>query len=133
MKCNQNFIHVIYVAILSACNLIGQPVDASPFKTVGDTLTDPCGQSFLIRGVNSGIAFPEDPSAKSLREISKTGANTVRLTFRWLINKSSPRLISMALKKAAENKMVAMPSIWDATGDWEVFPALYSAASSSDS
>lgn len=97
-------------------------VDAATFTTSGDKILDPCRQPFVIRGVNAGIAFPVDNAAQSLSQIAQTGANAVRLTFRWSINRSTPQLVSNALKKAAENQMVAIPSIWDATGDWKMLP-----------
>ncbi|MGR8929528.1 MAG: PA14 domain-containing protein [Gammaproteobacteria bacterium] len=98
------------------------PAVAATFTTVGSELADPCGEPFLIRGVNSGIAFPADPGAKNLAQIAKTGANTVRLTFRWAINKSDPQAVAIAIRRAAENNMLAIPSIWDATGKWSMFP-----------
>jgi len=99
--------------------VVVKPSVASPtFKTSRTMLLDPCGQQMVVRGVNAGIAFPSDPEAKSLSEISLTGANTVRLTFRWRINKSNPQAVGVALQKAVENNIVAMPSIWDATGNW---------------
>ncbi len=110
----------IFLVLFGAASI--QPADAEPFKTSRATLLDPCGQSLVVRGVNAGIAFPSDPTAKSLSEVTKTGANTVRLTFRWMFNKSDPHAVKTALQKAADNHMLAIPSIWDATGSWERLP-----------
>lgn len=93
--------------------------ETATFRVDGSTLRDPCGESLVLRGVNAGIAFPEDPKAKDLPEVAKTGANAVRLTFRWLINRSSPQHVETALKKAVANHMVAIPALWDATGHWD--------------
>ncbi len=83
------------------------------------SLLDPCGERLVIRGVNVGIAFPPDSRASKLSEIAKTGSNTVRLTFRWQFNKSAPNIVDRAIRKAVKHKMVAIPSLWDATGSWE--------------
>lgn len=95
-----------------------QSANAQTFHTDGSTLLDPCGEPFVIRGVNTGIAFPVDNYANSLEQITQTGANAVRLIFRWRINKSNPSLMANALQKAAEKHMVAIPSVWDATGNF---------------
>lgn len=95
---------------------------AATFNLSRGTLVDPCGQPMIVRGVNAGIAFPSDPSGNSLSEVAKTGANTVRLTFRWMFNRSDPQAVKTALQKAVDNHMLAMPSIWDATGSWEQLP-----------
>jgi len=110
------FLLLFFVA---AAVVVKPAVASSTFKTSRTRLLDPCGQQMVVRGVNAGIAFPSDPTAKSLSEISLTGANTVRLTFRWRINKSNPQAVDVALQKAVENNMVAMPSIWDASGNWK--------------
>lgn len=109
----------IRVAMLAliAC----QSANAQPFRTEGSTILDPCGEPFVVRGVNAGIAFPADANAKSLSEITQTGANAVRLTFRWALNRSNPDVVNNALQKAADNHMVAIPSVWDATGDMSRF------------
>ncbi|AEG02581.1 cellulase family glycosylhydrolase [Methylomonas methanica] len=94
-----------------------QSANAHTFHTSGSALLDPCGVPFVVRGVNAGIAFPVDNNADSLEQITRTGANAVRLTFRWRINRSNPDLVNNALQKAAENHLLAIPSIWDASGD----------------
>ncbi|MGR8929600.1 MAG: PA14 domain-containing protein [Gammaproteobacteria bacterium] len=104
---------LILLAILSVPS-----VRADTFKTRNGALLDPCEQSLVLRGVNAGVAFPSDLSASSLSQIEQTGANAVRLTFRWLFNKSNPESVAIALQKAAENHMLAIPSVWDASGNW---------------
>lgn len=99
--------------------VLANPLQAQTFKTSLSKIYDPCRQPLLIRGVNAGIAFPEDPNAEKLAEVGRTGANTVRLTFRWLINRSNPQVVEKAVRTAVENHMLAMPSIWDATGNLE--------------
>lgn len=100
--------------------LIGLPVvAAAPFRVDGAVLRDPCGEPVVLRGVNVGIAFPGDPDASDLAQVAKTGANAVRLTFRWRINRSNPEVVETALREAAANQMVAMPALWDATGNWD--------------
>lgn len=102
--------------------LISQPIQADTPKTYGPWLFDACKEQVVVRGVNAGIAFPSDPTAASLSEISQTGANAVRLTFRWLYNRSDPQSVRTALQKSTENHMLAIPSLWDATGDWSKLP-----------
>jgi mannan endo-1,4-beta-mannosidase len=99
--------------------ILPHTAETSTFYVDGATLRDPCGDPLVLRGVNAGIAFPSDPDAKGLAEVAKTGANAVRLTFRWHINRSGPQQVETALEKAAANHMVAMPALWDATGHWD--------------
>jgi len=68
--------------------------------------------------VNAGIAFPSDPTAQSLAQVTQTGANAVRLTFRVLYNNSGPTDVDTALAEARKQKLIAIPALWDATGDW---------------
>jgi mannan endo-1,4-beta-mannosidase len=89
------------------------------FQVDGSTLRDPCGEPLVLRGVNAGSAFPSNPNAKGLAEVAKTGANAVRLTFRWHINRSGPEQLKAALDEAIANYMVAIPALWDATGNWD--------------
>jgi len=114
-----NLFWIVSLLVLSICFPARTWAGQTTFYTKDSILYDPCGQPLLIRGVNAGIAFPSDPDASKMIEIAKTGANTVRLTFRWLYNKSTPQSVENALKKVARNKMVAMPSIWETTGKWE--------------
>ena len=100
-----------YVAAMNCASAVG-------FTVEGSTLRDPCGEPIVLRGVNAGIAFPADPNATKLGEIAKTGANAVRLTFRWLFNRSDPAAVEIAIRSAVANRMLAMPSVWDATGNW---------------
>jgi mannan endo-1,4-beta-mannosidase len=98
------------------------PDSAPPAKPTmyvqGSTLHDRCGEKVVLRGANAGIAFPSDPQAKKLAELAKTGANAVRLTFRWIYNQSSPQDVDTALTEAFKHEMIPIPAVWDATGDW---------------
>ena len=107
----------LIVFYLFSCNT----ASALTFKTSGSKLIDPCGEEMVIRGVNAGIAFPNNNAVKNLDEIARTGSNTVRLTYRWLINRSNPFSIEKSIKRVISNNMVAMPALWDATGDWSNF------------
>ena len=98
---------------------MGTKAGENTFNTKDSSLLDPCGETLVIRGVNAGIAFPPDPRGGKLPEMAKTGANAVRLTFRWRINKSTPNGVDRAIRKAVGQNMVAIPSLWDATGSWE--------------
>jgi len=84
----------------------------------GRWLRDRCGEQVVLRGANAGIAFPSDPQAEDLAQLAQTGANAVRLTFRMIYNNSSPSDVDIALTKAREAGLIAIPSVWDATGDW---------------
>lgn len=98
------------------------PLAAGTFTTRGSALLDPCGEVLVLRGVNAGIAFPTDNSASQLPEVAKSGANAVRLTFRWIINHSDPAQVDTALQAAAANQLLAIPAVWDATGVWSRLP-----------
>lgn len=113
-----------YISLAVRCLLLiililPHTAEAATFRVDGATLRDPCGEHLVLRGVNAGIAFPGNSDAKDLVEVAKTGANSVRLTFRWHINRSGPQQVETALKEAVANHMVAMPALWDATGHWD--------------
>lgn len=85
----------------------------------GSVLRDPCGEALVLRGVNKGSAFPAgDRDQKYVAEVAKTGANAVRYTLRMIYSNSTAEDVEIALQKAHEHNMVAIPAIWDATGDW---------------
>lgn len=84
----------------------------------GSALFDRCGEKVVLRGANAGIAFPSDPQATHLAQLAQTGANAVRLTFRVQYNNSGPTDVDTALTEARKNKMIPIPALWDATGDW---------------
>lgn len=99
-----------------------QGAEAVSFTTNRSRLLDPCGQRVIPRGVNAGIAFPSDSAASKLEDIAKTGANTVRLTFRWQYNQSGPNQVATALQKAAQNRLLAMPALWNTSSEFEQLP-----------
>ena len=84
----------------------------------GHQLLDRCGEPVVLRGANAGIAFPSDPQAQHLAQLSQTGANAVRLTFRVQYNNSSAADVDTALTAARKGGMFPIPALWDATGDW---------------
>jgi mannan endo-1,4-beta-mannosidase len=88
------------------------------FYVDGSTLRDPCGEEVVLRGANKGSAFPNDTDQTYLPGLEQTGANAVRFTFRVQYNNSSAEDVDTALQAAADNHMVAIPALWDATGDW---------------
>ncbi len=112
-------IAVRFLLLILLTLILPHTAQTATFRVDGSILRDPCGEPLVLRGVNAGIAFPSDPDAKGLAEVAKTGANAVRLTFRWRINRSSPQQVETALKQAVANHMVAIPALWDATGDWD--------------
>ena len=107
------------IGVVLGLTALAQSAAAVTFTTANGKLLDPCRNTTLMRGVNAGIAFPSDPTAEKLSQVAQTGANTVRLTFRWMYNRNNPQAVETALRKALENHMLAMPSVWDATGNWD--------------
>lgn len=102
----------------------GGTQDAAPARPTsyvkGRHLYDRCGEKVVLRGANAGIAFPSDPQAKHLAQLAQTGANAVRLTFRDKYNKSGPQEVDTALSEAIKQRMIPIPALWDATGDWSM-------------
>lgn len=106
---------LLFGPLLAACLGCARPT----MDVKGAALYDRRGERVVLRGVNTGIAFPADPKGEKLAEVAKTGANCVRLTFRWIYNKSDAAQVDAALTQAARHQMFAMPGLWDATGKWD--------------
>ncbi len=95
------------------------------FFVQGTELYDPCGERVVLRGVNAGNAFPfpSDTESENLDEVGQTGANAARITYLIFAQDdgrriSGPEELEAGLTQAIANGMVAMPAVWDATGNW---------------
>lgn len=96
--------------------------DYGTFFVEGRYLYDPCGNRVIIRGANAMIVFWDRGGEKNYPELAKTGANCCRIF--WKTGHDPEPVIPAAdldetLTNCWANKMIPMPSLWDATGKWE--------------
>jgi hypothetical protein len=84
------------------------------FRVAGRYLYDKCGEKVILRGVNKMTVWT-DINSTSFSEISKTGANCVRIT--WITSGATDKFDS-AITKCYQNKMIPMVELHDATGEW---------------
>ncbi len=105
------------------CLLLGSYTIAlgqiGPFHTRGNQLIDPCGKAVVLKGVNKMVYFDGADSlgALSFREIAKTGANCVRITWQMrrdadLMPTSTTRL-DQIITNAKANKLIPIVGLWD--------------------
>jgi mannan endo-1,4-beta-mannosidase len=93
----------------------------------GRDLKSGCRTKILLRGINKMSVFDNDAdpgSATSFAEIRKTGANSVRIV--WAINQNlqptgpptDVTVLDTLITNAAQNKLIPMIELHDATGEW---------------
>ena len=88
----------------------------SSFYVQDDKVYDRCGERVVLRGVNR-MAIYDDPDGKSYPSIAKTGANAVRIM--WMTDDSvSADQLAGNLQAAVDAKLIPIPGLWDATGDF---------------
>ena len=97
------------------------------FYTKGRDLFDPSGKKVTLRGINKRSVQDEtDPKGDTyFAEISKTGANSVRIV--WAITKdlkpggakTDLDTLNAIITNARKNQLIPMVELHDATGDWD--------------
>ena len=92
----------------------------SYFHTVGAALYDPCGNAVTLRGVNYAVYnWGYSPNEIFFREIAKTGANAVRIS--WYANDANTAAVytsanlARALDSCLANKMIPILELHDQT------------------
>jgi mannan endo-1,4-beta-mannosidase len=95
---------------------------ADSFYVKDGKLYDPCGEAVLLRGINR-MAIYADPGGKSYPALAKTGANAVRIM--WQTDPSvGADTLAANLQAAVDAKLIPVPGLWDATGDFSKMSAV---------
>jgi mannan endo-1,4-beta-mannosidase len=87
--------------------------------TQGSDLYAYCDEKVLLRGVNQ-MSVWTDPTGSSYPAIASFGANAIRIVYE---EAGSASGLDALLTKAEANKMIPMPELHDATGDFSGVPA----------
>jgi mannan endo-1,4-beta-mannosidase len=87
----------------------------------GRFLFDKFGVKFIPYGINHMTLWTDISGALSCPEIAKTGANIIRL--QWLTTGTADQL-DTAITNCRAAKLVVMPELHDATGDWSKLSSL---------
>ncbi|MEO7989671.1 MAG: cellulase family glycosylhydrolase [Chryseolinea sp.] len=95
----------------------------STFLVKGTYLTDPCGDTVILKGVNKMSVFDmEDPNGSVyFAEIAKTNANSVRIVWKKVYsneNPSQPSQLDALISNCIQAKMIPIVEMHDATCDW---------------
>lgn len=116
---------LITIFLVQACDSDENPgsTTGATFKIVGTKLTDPCGETIVLKGVNKMSVFDEDDLYGDLYfpEIAKTNSNCVRIVWQAQYSNGSPSLLNQLdslIKNCIENKMIPMVEMHDATCNW---------------
>ena len=115
-----NLPSLVLLVMASGVAAFGQP---TTFHTAGNQLLDPCGKAVVLKGVNKMVYFDGADSlgALSFREIAKTGANCVRITWQMrrdadLMPTATTRL-DQIITNAKANKLIPIVGLWDFVND----------------
>ena len=110
--------------VLAVTLMAHQPVRAAAPNTMyvsGRFLFDKFGVKFIPYGINHMTYWTNLSGMPSCPEIAKTGANIIRL--QWLTPGTADQL-DTAITNCRAAKMVVMPELHDATGDWSKLSSL---------
>lgn len=86
-------------------------------RVEGRYLKDPNGDKLILRGANAMTKYWDADGSRALPELAATNANGVRLFWNTMNDVPLSKL-DASIQRAWDLGMVAMPSVWDATGDW---------------
>jgi mannan endo-1,4-beta-mannosidase len=100
-----------------------RPVDPPCFQVDGRFLTSPDGSRVILRGVNEMFVWG-DRTGNALEEISRTGANCIRLV--WTLAEGTAQELDALLERCAGLGMLPIAEFHDATGKWEELDAVVS-------
>lgn len=122
-----SFCVMISIILIQACSSDNEnPPDNGTgltFKMVGTKLTDPCGETITLKGVNKMSVFDEEDvyGENYFPEIAKTNSNCVRIVWQAHYSNGSPALLNQLdslIKNCIKNKMIPMVEMHDATCNW---------------
>ena len=89
----------------------------STFYVQGRYLYDFQGNKVTLIGANAMLIYWDTHGNQSYPNIAKTGANVCRIF--WNVDSNiSANDFDVALQNSINNKLIPMPSVWNATGKW---------------
>ncbi|SFR97281.1 X2-like carbohydrate binding domain-containing protein [Anaeromicropila populeti] len=91
------------------------------FRVEGRYLYDNQGEKVILYGVNKMCTWTDKDGDPSFKEISKTGANCVRIT--WSISDTAKDLDTVITNCRAQH-MIPIIEVHDATGEWSKLTSL---------
>ena len=115
---------IIFFITLQSCSDDDSSVTVTEtFQVQGNHLTDPCGETIILKGVNKMSVFDnEDPYGSAyFSEIAKTKANSVRIVWQTVYGNGDPSnksQLDSLIKNCIKAKMIPIVEIHDATCNW---------------
>lgn len=112
MKASTLIKHVSAIALAAAA------VSSSAGIYVSGSTVYENSSPFVMRGINVAHAWYADKTSSSLSDISKTGANTVRVVLATgkLWSKTSESQVASIISQAKANKLITVLEVHDTTG-----------------
>ena len=113
--------HLILILIIFLIVIISCSDNYPGFRVKGRYLYDKCGEKVILRGVNKKIIWEDPDGVPSYEEISKTGANVVRIV--WLTRGTAGGL-DTTISNCIKHDMIPMIECHDATGNWKMLDSI---------
>jgi len=126
-----SFRNSYFILIFSLLSVLGYAQHT--LKVSGRFLTTPCGDTILLRGVNKMNIWNDKTGASSMKEISQSNANAVRIVWAGTGKgksggeKGTPEQLDQVMTNCINEGMIPIPECHDATGtSWNVLPEIIS-------
>ncbi len=91
--------------------------DRDNFYVSGRFLYSPEGEKVILRGVNNMNVVSDRTGEKVFPEITKTGANVVRIM--WMLMGGGGDKLDIVIGNCIKHKMIPIIELHDATGKWD--------------
>ncbi|WP_169513355.1 Ig-like domain-containing protein [Flexithrix dorotheae] len=111
----QNFTFLRAKWVLMLLLFIGYLDTSAQMYVDGWRLRTDEGEQVVLRGVNKMVFYQDRDGDSFYPEIAKTGANVTRIF--WFTSGTAAEL-DLTIQNCINAGMLAMPAVWDATGDW---------------
>lgn len=91
------------------------------FYVDGRYLYDYNNEKVILRGANAMLVYWDKHGLVNYPELAKTGANCCRIFWKLDSPAPTPADLEITIQNCLNNKMIPIPCLWDATGDWSQF------------
>lgn len=104
------------VAVL--IGFVFQQIAHAGWQVQGTKVLDPKGNQFIFRGINHGHAWQKEKTAKAMRDIAATGANSIRVVLSngGIWKRTAASEVEMIIDSCKKERMLCVLEIHDSTG-----------------
>jgi mannan endo-1,4-beta-mannosidase len=119
-RCGLPFLNVLCFFVFLSAGCSSQKkmskAERDHFYVSGRFLYSPQGEKVVLRGVNNMNVVTDRTGAKVFPEITKTGANVVRIM--WMLMGGGGDKLDIVIGNCIAHKMIPIIELHDATGKW---------------